>query len=49
VITVETPPTHGTAHVLGRRFVDLPNPGLEVPSPLTAGLHRGPVAHCASF
>ena len=25
-----TPPTAGTAHVLGRRFVDLPNPGLEV-------------------
>jgi ABC-2 type transport system ATP-binding protein len=25
-----TPPTHGTAHVLGRRFVDLPNPGTEV-------------------
>jgi ABC-2 type transport system ATP-binding protein len=25
-----TPPDHGTAHVLGRRFRDLPNPGLEV-------------------
>jgi ABC-2 type transport system ATP-binding protein len=25
-----TPPQHGTAHVLGRRFRDLPNPGLEV-------------------
>ena len=30
VIVGLTPPTHGTAHVLGRRFVDLPNPGLEV-------------------
>ena len=26
-------PTHGTAHVLGRRFADLPNPGLEVGVP----------------
>ena len=25
-----TPPQHGTAQVLGRRFRDLPNPGLEV-------------------
>jgi ABC-2 type transport system ATP-binding protein len=25
-----TPPEHGTAHVLGRRFRDLPNPGMEV-------------------
>jgi ABC-2 type transport system ATP-binding protein len=25
-----TPPDHGTAHVLGRRFRDLSNPGLEV-------------------
>ena len=25
-----TPPTQGVTHVLGRRFVDLPNPGLEV-------------------
>ncbi len=25
-----TPPTSGTAHVTGRRFADLPNPGLEV-------------------
>ena len=25
-----TPPDHGTAHVLGRRFKDLPNPGTEV-------------------
>ena len=30
VIVGLTPPTHGAAHVLGRRFVDLPNPGLEV-------------------
>jgi ABC-2 type transport system ATP-binding protein len=30
VIVGLTPPTAGTAHVLGRRFVDLPNPGLEV-------------------
>lgn len=26
VVVGLTPPTHGTAHVLGRRFVDLPNP-----------------------
>jgi ABC-2 type transport system ATP-binding protein len=25
-----TPPEHGTAHVLGRKFRDLPNPGIEV-------------------
>jgi ABC-2 type transport system ATP-binding protein len=30
VIVGLTPPTTGTAHVLGRRFADLPNPGLEV-------------------
>ena len=30
VIVGLTPPTNGTAHVLGRRFVDLSNPGLEV-------------------
>jgi len=30
VIVGLTPPTTGTAHVLGRRFTDLPNPGLEV-------------------
>src|SRR6188768_2414697 len=30
IIVGLTPPTHGTAHVLGRRFIDLPNPGLEV-------------------
>lgn len=30
IIVGLTPPTHGTAHVLGRRFVDLPNPGTEV-------------------
>ncbi|MGB8382134.1 MAG: ATP-binding cassette domain-containing protein [Dermatophilaceae bacterium] len=30
IIVGLTAPTHGTAHVLGRRFADLPNPGLEV-------------------
>ena len=30
VVVGLTPPTTGTAHVLGRRFTDLPNPGLEV-------------------
>jgi ABC-2 type transport system ATP-binding protein len=30
IIVGLTSPTHGTAHVLGRRFADLPNPGLEV-------------------
>ena len=30
VIVGLTPPTTGAAHVLGRRFTDLPNPGLEV-------------------
>jgi ABC-2 type transport system ATP-binding protein len=30
VIVGLTPPNTGTAQVLGRRFVDLPNPGLEV-------------------
>jgi ABC-2 type transport system ATP-binding protein len=30
VIVGLTPPTSGAAYVLGRRFVDLPNPGLEV-------------------
>ncbi len=30
VVVGLTPPDHGTAHVLGRRFQDLPNPGLEV-------------------
>jgi ABC-2 type transport system ATP-binding protein len=30
VIVGLTPPTTGSAHVLGRRFADLPNPGLEV-------------------
>ena len=30
VIVGLTPPTTGTAQVLGRRFADLPNPGLEV-------------------
>jgi ABC-2 type transport system ATP-binding protein len=30
IIVGLTSPTHGTAQVLGRRFADLPNPGLEV-------------------
>jgi ABC-2 type transport system ATP-binding protein len=30
VVVGLTPPDHGTAHVLGRRFRDLPNPGREV-------------------
>ncbi|HQR27487.1 MAG TPA: ATP-binding cassette domain-containing protein [Nocardioides sp.] len=30
IIVGLTPPTTGTAHVLGRRFAELPNPGLEV-------------------
>jgi ABC-2 type transport system ATP-binding protein len=30
VVVGLTPPDHGTAHVLGRRFQDLPNPGMEV-------------------
>jgi ABC-2 type transport system ATP-binding protein len=30
IIVGLTSPTHGTAHVLGRRFADLPNPGLDV-------------------
>ena len=30
VVVGLTPPSTGTAHVLGRRFTDLPNPGLEV-------------------
>ena len=30
VVVGLTPPDSGTAHVLGRRFQDLPNPGLEV-------------------
>jgi ABC-2 type transport system ATP-binding protein len=30
IIVGLTPPTTGTAHVTGRRFTDLPNPGLEV-------------------
>jgi ABC-2 type transport system ATP-binding protein len=30
VVVGLTPPTTGTAHVLGRRFADLPNPGREV-------------------
>ena len=40
-----TPPTTGTARVLGPRFVDLSNPGLEVWfRPTTTGyLTRGPL------
>ncbi|MCW2832947.1 MAG: transporter related protein [Nocardioides sp.] len=30
IVTGLTPPTKGSAHVVGRRFADLPNPGLEV-------------------
>jgi ABC-2 type transport system ATP-binding protein len=30
IVTGLTPPTRGTAHVVGRRFADLPNPGREV-------------------
>ena len=30
VVAGLTPPDHGTAHVLGRRFRDMPNPGTEV-------------------
>jgi ABC-2 type transport system ATP-binding protein len=30
IVTGLTPPTSGSAHVAGRRFADLPNPGLEV-------------------
>lgn len=30
IIVGLTPPTTGTAHVLGRRFAELPNTGLEV-------------------
>jgi ABC-2 type transport system ATP-binding protein len=30
IVTGLTPPTRGEAHVAGRRFPDLPNPGLEV-------------------
>jgi ABC-2 type transport system ATP-binding protein len=30
IIVGLTSPTHGTAHVLGRQFADLPYPGLEI-------------------
>jgi ABC-2 type transport system ATP-binding protein len=30
VVVGHTPPTTGAAHVLGGRFTDLPNPGLDV-------------------
>jgi ABC-2 type transport system ATP-binding protein len=41
VVVGLTPPTSGTAHVLGRRFVDLPNPGLEVGVLLDASAQHG--------
>ena len=41
VIVGLTPPTHGSAHVLGRRFTDLPNPGLEVGVLLDASAQHG--------
>jgi len=30
VVVGLTPPSHGTAHILGRSYADLPNPGVEV-------------------
>jgi ABC-2 type transport system ATP-binding protein len=41
VVVGLTPPTSGTAHVLGRRFADLPNPGLEVGVLLDASAQHG--------
>jgi ABC-2 type transport system ATP-binding protein len=41
VIVGLTPPTTGAAHVLGRRFTDLPNPGLEVGVLLDASAQHG--------
>ena len=41
VIVGLTPPTQGSAHVLGRRFTDLPNPGLEVGVLLDASAQHG--------
>ena len=41
VIVDLTPPTQGSAHVLGRRFTDLPNPGLEVGVLLDASAQHG--------
>ena len=41
VIVGLTPPTAGAAHVRGRRFTDLPNPGLEVGVLLDASAQHG--------
>ena len=41
VIVGLTPPTNGAAHVLGRRFTDLPNPGLDVGVLLDASAQHG--------
>ncbi len=41
VVVGLTPPDQGTAHVLGRRFQDLPNPGLEVGVLLASAQHAG--------
>jgi ABC-2 type transport system ATP-binding protein len=41
VIVGLTPPTTGAAHVLGRRFTDLPNPGLDVGVLLDASAQHG--------
>jgi ABC-2 type transport system ATP-binding protein len=41
VIAGLTPPTTGAAHVLGRRFTELPNPGLEVGVLLDASAQHG--------
>ena len=41
VVVGLTPPTTGAAHVLGRRFTDLPNPGLDVGVLLDASAQHG--------
>ena len=41
VIVGLTPPTTGAAYVLGRRFTDLPNPGLDVGVLLDASAQHG--------
>ena len=41
VVVGLTPPTTGAAHVLGRRFADLPNPGTEVGVLLDASAQHG--------
>jgi ABC-2 type transport system ATP-binding protein len=41
IIVGLTSPSHGTARVLGRRFADLPNPGLEVGVLLDASAQHG--------